>query len=79
MTRGPRRILPVTLDRILRARQKVHSASQALIGRLEHAGFDTEFGADAIGLYRIAEPQLFNAGLDRDQPFFRHAQSTSCH
>jgi hypothetical protein len=50
MTRGPSRILPVTLGRILRARRKVHSASQALIGRLKQAPFNIEFSAGlAIG------------------------------
>jgi hypothetical protein len=67
MTRGPSRILPVTLDRILRARQKVHSACQALIGWLKNATFNIEFGADfAVGTYRVIEPQLFNAGFNRE-------------
>ena len=46
MTRnGPDRTLPIDPVRILRARQQVYSASQALIGRLKHATFSIELGA----------------------------------
>jgi len=55
MTRnGPNRTLPINPVRILRARQKVYSASRALIGWLKHATFSIELGAGfGTGTYRV--------------------------
>ena len=58
---GLDRTLPVTLVRILRARQKVYSASRALLGWLKPATYSIEFGAIfATWTYRVMEPESFS-------------------
>jgi len=60
MTRnGRNRTLLINLVRILRARQRVYSASLALFGWLKHATFSIGLGAGfATGTYRVIEPEL---------------------
>ena len=82
MTRnGPDRTLAINSVRILRARQKVYSASLALIGWLKHATFSIELGAGfATGTYRVIEPEFFTDGfMTLRSAHSCHAQPTSCH
>src|SRR5258708_1489610 len=82
MTRnGPDRTLPINPVRILRARQKVYSASRALIGRLKHAIFRLELGAGfGTGTYRVMEPEFSNDGfMNLRWAHSCHAQSTYHH
>jgi hypothetical protein len=65
MTRnGPDRTLPINPVRILRARQKVYSASHTLIGWWGHATLSIELGAGfATETHRVIEPEFFNNGF----------------
>jgi len=61
---GRNRTFPINLVRILRARQRVYSASLALFGWLKHATFSIELGAGfATGTYPAIEPEFSDDGF----------------